>query len=189
MTPATSAWRPPSTRIVSPVMKSLSTSASTAFAISISPPQRPSGVACSTAADRLRRCPAARRWARRNGVDENLIARQFERQRLRQRDHAGFRHVVRQVSSIARPAAPRHPVGEVDNASALARRICGIAACEQSQAARDRSTVAYPSPRASDRRSAFRDTPTPCSQDVEPSELRYGLFDHAAARIRLLQIA
>ena len=43
-------WRPPSTRIVSPVMKSLSSSASTAFAISISPPQRPSGVASSTAA-------------------------------------------------------------------------------------------------------------------------------------------
>src|SRR5205807_1688505 len=41
-------WRPPSTRIVSPVMKSLSSSASTAFAISISPPQRPRGVACST---------------------------------------------------------------------------------------------------------------------------------------------
>src|SRR5207248_4777395 len=43
--------RPPSTRMVSPVMKSLSISASTAFAISISPPQRPSGVACSTALD------------------------------------------------------------------------------------------------------------------------------------------
>ena len=42
--------RPPSTRIVSPVMKSESMSASTAFAISSAPPQRPSGVAFSTAA-------------------------------------------------------------------------------------------------------------------------------------------
>jgi hypothetical protein len=33
--------------MVSPVMKSLSSSATTAFAISISPPQRPSGVASS----------------------------------------------------------------------------------------------------------------------------------------------
>src|SRR6185436_5727776 len=35
--------RPPSTRIVSPVMKSLSSSPRTAFAISFSPPQWPSG--------------------------------------------------------------------------------------------------------------------------------------------------
>src|SRR5678816_3425424 len=42
---------PPSTRIVSPVMKSESMSARTAFAISSGPPQRPSGVARSTDSD------------------------------------------------------------------------------------------------------------------------------------------
>ena len=56
--------RPPSMRIVSPVMKSLSSSASTPFAISISPPQRPSGVASSTALTPPRWSPAARRSVR-----------------------------------------------------------------------------------------------------------------------------
>src|SRR5262249_5535980 len=43
--------RPPSTRTVSPVTKSLSRNAMTIFTISPSPPHRPSGVACTTARD------------------------------------------------------------------------------------------------------------------------------------------
>src|SRR5215471_17129415 len=41
-------WRPPSTRRVSPVMKSLSINASTALAISRPPPHRPTGVMSAT---------------------------------------------------------------------------------------------------------------------------------------------
>ena len=106
-------------RIVSPVMKSLSSRASTALAISISPPQRPSGVASSTARDlfvaRLRR-REDRTW--RDGVDENVVGGQLQRERFGERDHAGLGDVVRQVAVVARPAALRDPVTEVDDAAA-----------------------------------------------------------------------
>ena len=89
------------------------------MAISISPPQRPSGVARSTFANSSSVVSFGRDdRARRDGVDEDLIGRQLQRQRFGQRDDAGLRHVVRQVARIPRPAAARHPVREVDDAAA-----------------------------------------------------------------------
>src|SRR5881296_3684612 len=49
-------------------------------------------------------------WAGRNRVDEDVVARELERERLGQRDHAALRHVVRQIAPVSRPAASRKPV-------------------------------------------------------------------------------
>src|SRR5262249_23505602 len=57
----------------------------------------------------------------RDAVDENLVARQLERERFGQRDRAGFRDVVRNISQVARASAPRNPVAEVDDAAAAVR--------------------------------------------------------------------
>ena len=100
-------------------MKSDSISASTAFAISSGPPQRPSGVARSTASDSSAvesRRREDRAW--RDRIHENLIGREFERERLGQRLHAGFRHVIRDIALVAGPRACRDPVREIDDAAA-----------------------------------------------------------------------
>src|SRR5262245_41277111 len=48
-----------------------------------------------------------RPWS--NGVDENAICRELQRERLGQGNHAGLRDVVRQVAEVARPSALRRP--------------------------------------------------------------------------------
>ena len=171
-------------------MKSLSTSASTAFAISISPPQRPSGVARSTAAESAADVPGgATIGPGAIGIDEDLIRGQLERQRFRQRDHARLGDVVRQVARIPGSAAPRHPVREVDD-SAAARashvRDCRLRA-EPGGAQVDRHLRVPVLERqivdrllAIDRRHV--------DENVEPPEFRDGLLDDAAARLGLLQI-
>ncbi len=125
-------------------MKSLSISARTALAISISPPQRPSGVARSTAANSSSEVPSRRDdrpW--RDRVDQDLVGGQLQRQRLGQRDDAGLGDVVGEEARIARPAAARHPVGEVDDAAAA-----------QPAHVRNRGTRAQPGRRAGRRPSA-----------------------------------
>ena len=105
--------RPPSTRIVSPVTKSESMSASTAFAISSAPPQRPSGVASSTALYSSARRPRRREdRTRRDRVDEDVVAGQLERERFGQRLHAGLRDVVRRGSPCSAAGRSRRPSRE-----------------------------------------------------------------------------
>ena len=106
--------RPPSTRTVSPVTKSLATKNATTLAISASPPQRPSGVDFSTAACSSAVVPGgATIGPGAIGVHEDLVGGQFERQRLGQRLHARLGDVVGEEARIARPAAGRDPVREV----------------------------------------------------------------------------
>ena len=127
--------RPPSTRITSPVMKSVSISATTALAISAPPPHRPSGVAFSTASNSASgRSGGARIGPGRDRVDEDLIGRQLERQRLGQADHRLLRHVVRQEALVAGAPAHREPVREVDDAAAAGGRMWGTAARAQRNA-------------------------------------------------------
>ena len=100
-------------------MKSLWTSASTALTISASPPQRPSGVDLLDGEDLFIR--GAWRSDDRPGcnrVHQDIVGCQFQRQRFGQRNDAALRDVVRQEALVSRPAAPRDPVAEVDDAPA-----------------------------------------------------------------------
>ena len=110
---------------VSPVMKSLSSSASTAFAISISPPQRPSGVASSTAFSSSSVVPGgARIGPGAIALTRMLSAASSSASASVSAMTPGLRDVVRQVAVIARPAALRDPVAEVDDAAAALRAAC-----------------------------------------------------------------
>ena len=60
-----------------------------------------------------------------DGVDEDVVLRQLERQRLGQPDDPVLRDVVGQVALVARTAAARDPVGEVDDPPAPRARMCG----------------------------------------------------------------
>src|SRR5882672_4899054 len=63
----------------------------------------------------------ARAWRRedrsgRDRVDEDVVGGQLDRERFGERDRAGLRDVIREVSDVPRPAAARDPVAEVDDA-------------------------------------------------------------------------
>ena len=88
----------------------------------ISPPQRPSGVASSTARRSSSLIDAgARIGPGCNGVHQNVVGSELERQCFRQRNHARLGDVVREIASIPRTAAPGGPVAEVDDAAAALR--------------------------------------------------------------------
>src|SRR5215469_12622273 len=55
----------------------------------------------------------------RDRVDEDRWS-EFERQALGEGDNSCLRNVVRNITTIVRPPAPRQPVGETDNSSAAA---------------------------------------------------------------------
>src|SRR5436190_873815 len=87
-----------------------STSARTAKAMCVS---------ASRAIGRSWPVPWNRSWPDR--VDENLVGRQLEGERFGQRDDAGLGDVVRNIARIARPAAARNPVAEIDDVAAAGR--------------------------------------------------------------------
>ena len=102
-------------------MKSDSTRAITVLAISSGPPQRPTGVARSTASSSsLARTFRRQNRTGRDGVDENAVASELERERLAKRFHARLRDVIRRVALVARPCAGRDPIRKVDHPSAAA---------------------------------------------------------------------
>ena len=108
-------------RMVSPVMKSLSSSARTPFSVSISPPHRPSGVACSTARIFIvARVPGgARIGSGRDRVDQDIVASASSSASASvSAITLGLRHVVWQIALVARSSALRDPVAEVHDAAA-----------------------------------------------------------------------
>ena len=62
--------------------------------------------------------------ARRDGVDQDVVRRELQRERFGQRDRRRLRDVVRQIAVVARPSALRDPVAEVDDAAAALARAC-----------------------------------------------------------------
>ena len=125
--------------------KSDSRRKATALVISASPPQRPSGVDASTARKFLGR-GAGRRHDRawRDGVDEDLVGGQFERERLGQADDAHASQRSRAGSRCS--AAGRSTATQSEKLTIRpppAARRCGTAACAQRNAAlRSTSTTA-----------------------------------------------
>ena len=102
-----------------PVTKSDSRRKVTAFTISTSPPQRPRGVAASTAAVSSAELPAGGRMGPGAMALTRMCERgELERQRLGQADDPLLGDVVGEVSRVAWPAAGRDPVAEVDDAPA-----------------------------------------------------------------------
>ena len=111
--------RPPSTRMVSPVTKSLVDEERDRlgdFGLAAPAAQRRGpldrGVLVGGRARRRHDRPG------RDGVHEDLVGGQLEGQRLGQRLDAGLGHVVGEEARIARPAAGRDPVGEVHDPAA-----------------------------------------------------------------------
>ena len=87
--------RPPSTRMVSPVMKSVWQRSATALAISASPPQWPTGVALATSSiSSLAHVGRRDDRTRCDGVDEDVVPCDLEGQRFRERDDTGLGDVV-----------------------------------------------------------------------------------------------
>ena len=181
-------WRPPSTRIVSPVMKSLSSSATTAFAISISPPHRPSGVASF---DRFRLLLVVPGGATIGpgamALTRMWSARQLQRERFGQRDDC--RPSPRSTAEVPGTAGGRSsPIQslKLTMRPPPRRRMCGTAACAHRNAAR-RSTLSTASQSAVGQlveRLAHVNR-RHVDQDVEAAEPFDDRRDQFAARLRL----
>ena len=176
--------------MVSPVMKSLCTSAITVLAISISPPQRPSGVACSHPGEHLVRCALGRHdRTGSHGVDQNLIRRQLKRERLTQGDNPSLGHVVRQPAKIARPAAIRHPIRQVHDASSTdATHVGNRCTGAEPGGAKVNRHLPIPVGQVQLIERLFLVDRSHVDQHVEPPELIDGLADDALGRVRLREV-
>ena len=178
-------WRPPSTRRVSPVMKSQSSSASTALAISSLAAPAPERRGLSRRRDVPRRSSVggAHNRPRRNGVHQDVVGGELERQRLGQRDHSRLRHVVRKIASIARAPLPAVQSLKLMMRPPPCRRMCGAAASAQRKLPRrSTSSVAVPVGRREIVERAPHVHGRHVDQDVEPSEFFSGGADERLAR-------
>src|SRR5881396_3647661 len=158
-------------------MKSPSRSARTAFAISVSPPHRPSGVARSTALNSSSLVSGGARI----GPGAMALTRMLS--------DARFRDVVRHKASVPGTPAFRQPVAEIDDAAAalLPHVRCGRVRAEKSGAEVD---VQYCVPL---RRIELGERPfyihrRHVDQNVEPAEGFDDPLDERLAGLRLREI-
>ena len=181
---------PPSTRIVSPVTKSVPTRNNTAFAISASPPQRPSGVDFATDIAFFRRHLRRRKnRSRGDRVHQDLIARQLGGQRFGQRLHAGFGDIVRQVAFVTRAAARDEPVGEIDDAPAALLHVNGRGVRAQERGAQVNRQLPIPVRLGQLRKRLGGVERGHVDQDVEASQLADRGADQATAVVGAGHIA
>ena len=177
-------------RIVSPVMKSLSSRPARPWR---SRSRRPSAER-RRVLDRFRLgvCRRRRRQDRswRDRVHENIVRRELERQRLGQGDDAGLRHVVRKVAACS--AAGRFCA--IQSLKLMIRpppcvRMCGAAACAQRNAAR-RSTLSAASQSAavSSSNGRFSVDGRHVDQNVEAPEFVRRALHERVGRGRLRQV-